>query len=144
MAGLYLLGLLACVVPLASLQPFRPLLIVTEHCYEPLNMTYVTEELNVANISVDVLERNGKFRVEVFRINVQLKLTKCASSSRFIPQISRPKTRQANCIFCLPLFQYVSKTLCFIFVWNILICNTSHPKVSKPRLLFFFWNIFSK
>ncbi|CAH1131699.1 unnamed protein product [Ceutorhynchus assimilis] len=55
MAGLYLLGLLACAVPLASFQPPRPLLVLAETCYYPINMTYIASELKTLNISVDVL-----------------------------------------------------------------------------------------
>lgn len=58
MAGLYLLGLLACAVPLASFQPPQPLLVLAETCYQPLNMTYLAEELEEFNLSL--LGQNGK------------------------------------------------------------------------------------
>ncbi|XP_066143154.1 retinal guanylyl cyclase 1 isoform X2 [Euwallacea fornicatus] len=58
MAGLRLLGLLACVVPLASFRTTRPLVVFTEMCYEPLNVTLVMDELGAGNITADVLGRN--------------------------------------------------------------------------------------
>lgn len=61
MAGLYLLGLLACVVPLASYQPPQPpLLVFTETCYYSLNMTYIESELDALNVTAQILGERGK------------------------------------------------------------------------------------
>ncbi|KAF7287585.1 hypothetical protein GWI33_005943 [Rhynchophorus ferrugineus] len=57
MAGLYLLGLLACVIPLASFQSPSPVLVLSELCYYPLNMSYIEKELDVLNVSVQILEQ---------------------------------------------------------------------------------------
>jgi hypothetical protein len=55
MAGLLLLGLLAC-APVASTE--IPVLILSELCYYPLNMDYIDQELG--NVSLKILPTEGK------------------------------------------------------------------------------------
>ncbi|XP_060516642.1 retinal guanylyl cyclase 2 isoform X2 [Cylas formicarius] len=53
MAGLLLLGLLACVHPLTPSQ--LPVLVLSEICYYPVNMSRVKQELDSVNVTTDML-----------------------------------------------------------------------------------------
>ncbi|XP_050295320.1 retinal guanylyl cyclase 2 [Anthonomus grandis grandis] len=93
MAGLYLIGLLACVVPSGLSHP-EPLLVLTDMCYYPINMTYIEGELAATNISVtmlrdpDICENHQRLLQQV----VSSAKTRSALGS-FHPEVCQPGRR---------------------------------------------------